>query len=81
MGLIEEFSEIDFPFPSTEKEYEMKGSEEEQGVVNGLKSFQPGMVDRKMRPHIPKAIESKLMDGLRWRSTFTSSTLERVIQD
>lgn len=49
-GLIEvkESSEIDFSFPSTGKDYEMKGSEEEQAVVNGLKSFQPGMVGRKM---------------------------------
>ena len=49
-GLIEneESSKIDFTFPSTEKDYEMRGSEEEQAVVNGLKSFQPGMVGRKM---------------------------------
>ena len=50
-GLVEESSGSDVldPFSfSTEKEYEMKGSEEEQAVVNGLKSFQPGMVGRKM---------------------------------
>ena len=44
-GSMEESS--DFPV-STRKEYEMKGSEEEQAVVNGLRSFQPGMVGRKM---------------------------------
>jgi hypothetical protein len=37
-------------YPSTEKEYELIGSEEEQEKVNGLKSFQPGMVGRRMVP-------------------------------
>ena len=45
-GLIEE--SIDLDRFSTKKDYEMRGSEEEQAVVNGLKSFQPGMVGRKM---------------------------------
>lgn len=39
-----------FIYPSTEKEYELIGSEEEQEKVNGLKSFLPGMVGRGMVP-------------------------------
>ena len=35
---------------STETDYEMKGSEEEQAMVNGLKSFRPEMVGRKKLP-------------------------------
>ncbi len=37
-------------YPSTEKEYEFLGSEEEQEKVNGLKSFLPGMVGREKVP-------------------------------
>ena len=50
LELVEPSDYLSLGFPSTAKDYEMVGSEEEQAAVNGLKSFQPGMVGREMLP-------------------------------
>ena len=50
LELVEPSDYLSLGFPSTAKDYEMVGSEEEQATVNGLKSFQPGMVGREMLP-------------------------------
>jgi len=48
--VVESSDYLSLGFPSTAKDYEMVGSEEEQAIVNGLKSFQPEMVGRERLP-------------------------------